>query len=202
MANDTDMKVYSFKHYGKKFVKQCGLSPDSYIQLAMQLAYYRIHHQQPPTYETATLRRFDEGRTETIRLPSLESEMFTYEMVDSEQDPSQTELIHMLKFAVEQHKHYTVQAMTGSGMDRHLLGLRLAASELGIPMPEIFTTDAYKEMMHFRLSTSQVPTDHFIAMCYGPSAPDCYGVCYNPQEKQLHFSICTLKKCPDTSSSR
>lgn len=109
MAADTDLLVYSFKHYGKEFIKQCGLSPDSYIQLAMQLAYYRIHHKQPPTYETATLRRFEEGRTDTIRLPNLESAMFTYEMVDSEQEPSDTELAHMLKYAIEKHKHYTVQ---------------------------------------------------------------------------------------------
>uniref|UniRef100_A0A915AHW4 Choline/carnitine acyltransferase domain-containing protein n=1 Tax=Parascaris univalens TaxID=6257 RepID=A0A915AHW4_PARUN len=202
MAADTDLLVYSFKHYGKDFIKQCGLSPDSYIQLAMQLAYYRIHHKQPPTYETATLRRFEEGRTDTIRLPSLESAMFTYEMVESEQEPSDTELVHMLKYAIEKHKHYTVQAMIGNGMDRHLLGLRLAAAELNMPSPEIFRTSAYQHMMHFTLSTSQVPTRHFITMAYGPSAPDCYAVCYNPQKNALHFSICTLKKCVDTSSSR
>lgn len=46
--------------------------------------------------------------------------------------------------------------MNGKGMDRHLFGLRKIASEHGRKMPAIFETDAYKKMMAFTLSTSQV----------------------------------------------
>uniref|UniRef100_A0A0M3K2Q8 Carn_acyltransf domain-containing protein n=1 Tax=Anisakis simplex TaxID=6269 RepID=A0A0M3K2Q8_ANISI len=177
----------------------------SYIQLSMQLAYYRIHHKQPSTYETATLRKYLNGRTDTIRLPSVESLIFTSAMIDADDDkkkPDDNDLMHMLKYAVQKHKHYTVQAMNGNGMDRHLLGIELAASDLNMPLPKIFSTDAYKKMMHFNLSTSQVPTRNLITMCYGPSSPDCYASCYNPQDEQIHFSICTFKSCPTTSSYR
>ncbi|VDN36626.1 unnamed protein product [Gongylonema pulchrum] len=87
-------------------------------------------------------------------------------------------------------------------MDRHLLGLRKIAAEHGRPIPKIFETEAYKKMMNFTLSTSQVPTVNFVPLAYGPSAPDGFGICYNPQPEQLHFTICTLHSCLETSSAR
>lgn len=38
---DLDFYVYRYKNYGKSFIKSCQVSPDVYIQLAMQLAYYK-----------------------------------------------------------------------------------------------------------------------------------------------------------------
>lgn len=38
---DLDFYVYRFKSYGKNFIKSCKVSPDVYIQLALQLAYYK-----------------------------------------------------------------------------------------------------------------------------------------------------------------
>lgn len=50
------------------------LSPDAYIQMAMQLAYRRLHGKGTPTYETASTRLFLHGRTETIRTYSEDSQ--------------------------------------------------------------------------------------------------------------------------------
>lgn len=38
---DLDFYVYRYKNYGKSFIKGCQVSPDAYIQLALQLAYYK-----------------------------------------------------------------------------------------------------------------------------------------------------------------
>lgn len=38
---DLDFYVYRYKPYGKNFIKACQVSPDVYIQLALQLAYYK-----------------------------------------------------------------------------------------------------------------------------------------------------------------
>lgn len=38
---DLDFYVYRYKSYGKNFIKSCKVSPDVYIQLALQLAYYK-----------------------------------------------------------------------------------------------------------------------------------------------------------------
>lgn len=38
---DLDFYVYRFRSYGKNFIKSCKVSPDVYIQLALQLAYFK-----------------------------------------------------------------------------------------------------------------------------------------------------------------
>lgn len=39
--SDLDHKVYTYKGYGREFMKACRTSPDVYIQLALQYAYYK-----------------------------------------------------------------------------------------------------------------------------------------------------------------
>lgn len=39
--SDLDFFVYRYRGYGKTFIKGCKVSPDAYIQLAIQLAYYK-----------------------------------------------------------------------------------------------------------------------------------------------------------------
>lgn len=58
-----------------------------------------------------------------------------------------------------------LQAINGKGMDRHLLGLKRIAAEHGRPIPSILETEAYKKMMAFTLSTSQVC---FLKILFGP----------------------------------
>ena len=37
---------------------------------------------------------------------------------------------------------------------------------------------------------------------YGPTAPDGYGICYNPQQQQIMFTITSSKKCHTTDSEK
>ncbi|TKR71794.1 hypothetical protein L596_019335 [Steinernema carpocapsae] len=199
VVRDLDVRSYTFEHFGKNVPKSHKISPDSFIQIAFQLAFYRLHNTHPPTYETATLRKFAHGRTDTIRLPNLASAQFVSEIA-ARRSPNDT-LASLLRSATTAHKNYSVEAMHGKGMDRHLLGLKLIAAENKIPLPALLKSPAMEKMLHFQVSTSQVPTKHFIQMCFGPSAPDCYGICYNPQEKELHFTISSFRSCAETSSS-
>ena len=49
------------------------VSPDAYIQLALQLAYYRDAGRFVLTYEASMTRLFLHGRTETVRSLTQES---------------------------------------------------------------------------------------------------------------------------------
>lgn len=41
LVKNLDMNVQKFSDYGKEFIKKQKMSPDAYIQVALQLAYYR-----------------------------------------------------------------------------------------------------------------------------------------------------------------
>ena len=61
-----------------------------------------------------------------------------------------------LKEAVNAHKNYAKDAISGFGVDRHLLGLKLSAIEAGMDVPSLFMDVSYIRSSHMRLSTSQV----------------------------------------------
>lgn len=48
-------------------MKAAKIHPDAFVQAALQLVYYRLHEKMAPTYETATMRAYYRGRTETVR---------------------------------------------------------------------------------------------------------------------------------------
>lgn len=153
-----DIKAFRFKEYGKEAFKAQGVSPDAGFQMALQLAYFRLHGRPPPTYETAQTRKFLRGRTETIRSCSISSTAFVQAW--DQADISNKQKAQLFVQATQAHSAYTQRAMNGQGVDRHLFGLRRAASVLGLPVHDFFKDKGYTESTHFRLSTSQVLLQH------------------------------------------
>lgn len=62
-----DLTISSHSPYGKDFIKRCKVSPDAYVQAALQLAWYRDQGSFDNTYESSMTRLFLHGRTETVR---------------------------------------------------------------------------------------------------------------------------------------
>ncbi|CAN9504742.1 unnamed protein product [Ophioblennius macclurei] len=200
LAQDLEMRVMVFSHFGKNVPKSHKMSPDAFIQMALQLAYYRTYQHCCATYESASLRMFRLGRTDTIRSASNASAAF----VKAFDDPKtqNTEKVDLLGKAVMAHRSYTNMAISGQAIDRHLLGLKLQAVEEKISVPEVFTDAAYAKALHYRLSTSQVPSKTDCVMCFGPVVPNGYGVCYNPMNDHINFAISSFNSCEDTSAGR
>ena len=40
-SQDTDLEIYRYNLYGKNFIKTCNCSPDAYMQMVLQLTYFR-----------------------------------------------------------------------------------------------------------------------------------------------------------------
>uniref|UniRef100_A0A673TP95 Carnitine O-acetyltransferase n=1 Tax=Suricata suricatta TaxID=37032 RepID=A0A673TP95_SURSU len=161
MIQDLDIIVMVFHHFGKDFPKSEKLSPDAFIQMALQLAYHRIYKQACATYESASLRMFHLGRTDTIRSASMDSLNFVKAVDDSSVsalgiEQKEHQKVELLRKAVQAHRAYADQAIRGEAFDRHLLGLKLQAIEDLVSMPDIFMDTSYAIAMHFNLSTSQV----------------------------------------------
>ncbi|XP_062352887.1 choline O-acetyltransferase [Cinclus cinclus] len=201
-VENLDFIAYKFEHYGKEFIKKQKISPDAYIQVALQLAFYRCHRRLVPTYESASLRRFDEGRVDNIRSATSEAFAFVKAMASDKTAVSDSEKIQKFKDAIAAQTNYSVLAVTGMAIDNHLLGLREVAREHCKELPEIFTDETYLTSNRFILSTSQVPTTMEMFCCYGPVVPNGYGACYNPQPEHILFCISSFKECEETSSGK
>ncbi|KAM4597171.1 carnitine O-acetyltransferase-like isoform 1-T1 [Fundulus diaphanus] len=199
LAQDLDVRVEVFGHFGKNVPKAHKMSPDAFIQMALQLAYYRRFRRCCATYESASLRMFRLGRTDTIRSASSASASF----VKAFDDPSKQnqEKVDLMENAVRAHRAYTNMAVSGQAIDRHLLGLKMQAAEENLPVPAIFTDPAYAKALHYRLSTSQVPSKTDCVMCFGPVVPDGYGVCYNPMEDHINFAVSAFNSCRETDAA-
>ncbi|KAK0140979.1 Choline O-acetyltransferase [Merluccius polli] len=197
-VRNLDMDVHKFHEYGKEFIKKQRMSPDAYIQVALQLAYYKCHGRLVSTYESASIRRFQEGRVDNIRSATAEALEFVRAMADLKS--SDMEKMDRLRGAINAQTKYTVLAITGKAVDNHLLGLREIAQDLKLEKPEIFKDEAFLISNQFILSTSQVPTTVEMFCCYGPVVPDGYGACYNPQSDHIVFCVSSFRDSPRTCS--
>lgn len=197
-VRDVQMNCFRFTDFGKNFPKSCKMSPDAFIQVALQLTYMKMYNQTCATYESASLRRFRLGRTDTIRSCTNASKTFSEAMLND--SITATKKVELLREAVTAHRSYTSEAIAGEAIDRHLLGLKLTAIESKENIPEIFMDPTYETAMHFKLSTSQVPCKADLCMGFGPVVPNGYGVCYNPKEEDLLFSVSAYNSSPETDA--
>jgi len=198
LVSDVDLRYFKFNQYGKGFCKSQRSSPDAFLQVAFQLAFYRLHGHTAPTYESGSTRKFLYGRTDTIRGASLASQAFAQGMLSNERTVD--DKINLLKEAVASHTKYTKETMNGQAVDRHLLGLKLTAVESGINLPELFMDKTFSYFFHFKLSSSQVPSKFDTVLCFGPVVPDGYGLCYNPREDAFNIAISAFNSNPETNT--
>nr|XP_015818485.2 choline O-acetyltransferase [Nothobranchius furzeri]XP_015818486.2 choline O-acetyltransferase [Nothobranchius furzeri] len=201
LVNNLDMDVFVFETYGKEFIKGQKMSPDAFIQVVLQLAFYKCKGRLVSTYESASLRRFQEGRVDNIRSATPEALAFVQTMADERAAFTDSEKFKRLRDATNAQTDYTIAAITGMGIDNHLLGLLKISKELNMEKPEIFCDETYLASNHFILSTSQVPTTLEMFCCYGPVVSNGYGVCYNPQSDYIIFCVSSFWENTETSSA-
>ncbi|XP_036408248.1 carnitine O-palmitoyltransferase 1, liver isoform-like [Megalops cyprinoides] len=209
LADDVDFHVFPFRDFGKGRVKKHRMSPDAFIQLALQLAYYRDRGTFCLTYEASMTRLFREGRTETVRSCSNESCAFVKALESGEEADVCRRLFRL---ASEKHQNLYRLAMTGSGVDRHLFCLYVVSKYLGVESP--FLKEVLSEP--WRLSTSQTPVQQMelfdlvnhpeYISCgggFGPVADDGYGVSYIiVGEDLINFHISCKYSCAQTDAHR
>ncbi|XP_062121295.1 carnitine O-acetyltransferase-like [Drosophila sulfurigaster albostrigata] len=198
ISNRLEMEVFKFPCYGKCLIKSQGLSPDSFIQMALQLAFYRLHNELPAQYESAHLRIFKYGRTETIRSTSMKSMAFVTAMTS--RNASLKQRLIALRAAVDGHQTQTKLAMRGHAVDRHLFGLLQMARENAMPLPEFFCSLGYLKSTQFRVLSAQIATSHDGFMACGPHTSEGYGCCYNPRENDIILAISSWNLKPQISA--
>ena len=143
-------------------------------------------------------RTFLHGRTEVIRSCSIEATEFSRLMVDK--DVSLKVKQDALKNAIAAHNSYAKAAVGGLGVDRHLQGLKMAAVNLGVDIPELYNDPGYTRSSRMRLSTSQISSKHGGFACYGPLQMDGYGCCYSIGQNLLSFAVSAMNSNAETNA--
>jgi len=216
LADDVDMYIMPFGRdrgasgaFGKRLIKKCGVSPDAFVQLALQLANFRDQGSFSLTYEASMTRLFREGRTETVRSCTNETAAFVNAMVNKEDGET---CKNLLRTAAKQHVSMYQAAMMGKGVDRHLFTLYVVSRYLGLESK--FLDKALTQP--WKLSTSQTPhsqanlidfNQHPTMLSagggFGPVSDNGYGVSYIIcHEDLIMFHISSKKSCGTTNSEK
>ena len=179
-------------------MKKAGHSPDAFVQVAMQLATYRLFGEQAGTYEATQVRPFLHGRTETTRSVSNESAAFVEKMglqpkVDEHIDDERNKKLDLLREATAAHTQYTRLAASAQGVDRHFFGLSMLADD-GEELPSLFDSPVFARSKRWRVSTSNLTHPNFVNWGFGQVVPDGVGIAYAIHPRSCVFNITSLSE--------
>ncbi|XP_052833401.1 carnitine O-palmitoyltransferase 1, liver isoform [Octopus bimaculoides] len=208
-----DLCVRVHNAFGKGFIKTAKVSPDAFIQSALQLTYYTYYGKLALTYESSMTRLYLLGRTETVR--SLTSELASFVRAMYNNKVTKQEKISLLQRSCTIHQGLYRDAMNGKGLDRHLFGLYVLSKGMGYDCD--FLKDAL--LMPWTLSTSQQPQQQIASspQCdlpqfdsmlgpgggFGPVSDDGYGISYMVAgNRKIFFHISSKRSAKETDSSK
>lgn len=120
LIEQNEFQCLDFTTYGKNFITSTGFSPDAFVQMAFQAAYYGLYGKVESTYEPAMTKFFLHGRTEAIRSVSDESLKFIQSFWA---DNPAEDKIEALQKACQKHVSVTKECAKAEGCDRHLYAL-------------------------------------------------------------------------------
>ncbi|GAA6044049.1 hypothetical protein JCM8097_001392 [Rhodosporidiobolus ruineniae] len=195
----------SYRRYGKDGIKAMKASPDGWVQMLFQLAYYMTFNRPCGTYEAAQTRRFQLGRTETVRILTPESLAFVESFLSPSSTASNSDKLALFRAALAQHGKDMKLASSGLGIDRHLFGLRMLAAEPGVLSEEerrevvdegLLGDELVKESGTWRMSTSQIYIRHSPAYGWGPVVADGFGLPYMIHPESLQLTVTCHRSTP------
>ncbi|KAF8967724.1 carnitine acetyl transferase [Flammula alnicola] len=189
---------FTLTPYGKAAIKAFSVSPDSWAQMIIQLAYKRLigsNKRTGGTYEAASTRKFYKGRTEAIRVVTSEADAW----VESMDDPQATSATRKKLFdhATKKHVSLAKAGGQGQGVDRHMFGLKRVLKD-GEEVPELYSDPVFTRSSNWVLSTSAIFSKHFPVYGWGEVVSDGFGVAYmTGYDDRLQYTVTSRKEMPN-----
>ena len=201
LVDNTQTKILIFTEFGKEQIKQLKVSPDTFVQIALQLSQYKLFGQCYSTYESVMTRQFLHGRTEAMRSVTPKVVQLAKNMTATDCD-RETKL-DSLHQATQAHRDRIIDCKTGQGVQRHIFGLmkmyQQQGAELGIDSePQLFSDIGWRNLGHDTLSTSNGSSDALKLFCFGPVVDDGFGVGYIIKKDSLHFNVTSRTAMADS----
>lgn len=164
--NSSDLEVLEFHAYGKLLIVKNNMSPDSFVQMCIMLAYYRLYGKFVCSYEPVLTKAFYHGRTEAMRGATPQAkklcETWCNEMA------TKGEKLEALLVATKEHSRLVRECANGKGVDRHLFALKCMAERNSMSMPTFFRSKAWQALNHTVLSTSNCGNPSLRLFGFGP----------------------------------
>jgi carnitine O-acetyltransferase len=88
-------------------------SPDSFVQMSMLLAYYRLYGKIVCAYEPVLTKQFYHGRTEAMRTATPAAAEFC--RVWMNHDSTKSEKLNSLRMATKEHSRLVKESANGKG---------------------------------------------------------------------------------------
>ena len=120
LIQQNEFETLDFHGYGKSFITSMGFSPDAFVQMAFQAAYYGLYGRVECVYEPAMTKKFYHGRTEAIRSVTPQSVEFVRTFWA---EGAAQKKVDALKSACETHAAITKRCAQAQGQDRHMYAL-------------------------------------------------------------------------------
>ncbi|UYV77454.1 CRAT [Cordylochernes scorpioides] len=197
IVENTDVASHRFTKFSKNFLRSLDISPDSFVQMALQLSYYKLHG-LTSMYEVATGRKFLHGRMEIVR-GTTEDSIYMCE-VFTDPTSSSLERLSALRAAVLGHKLAVIEATNGEGIECLIQSYKKASEELEMPLPLLFEDPGFLAADDFRVLSSQVPVKKDGMGVYCPRGKSGYGVHYLLYPDYINIAVCSYRDFPETDS--
>ncbi|ESL09390.1 carnitine O-palmitoyltransferase II [Trypanosoma rangeli SC58] len=165
---------------------------DSFLQLVMQLAWWRLYKSTVSTYESASTAAYRHSRTECIRSATVESQAFTM-LMDAPHATVNEKVEGVLK-AMKKHVELSKLAKMGEGVDCHLFALKKVAQRRNPNrVPDLFSNPSYATLCSNMMSTSTLCPDALVGGSFGPVSLG-YGIVYAAEKETLSFHVSCWKE--------
>lgn len=200
-----DLRVLEFANYGKNWIVDHKLSPDALVQIAFQVAYFRVYRACVCTYETIMTKQFFHGRTEAGFVVTHQSKALCQGFHAAN---SVETLQQLLKSALDAHVRVVRLASQGRGI-RTLFALKCMAQqciaqqddpaqskgEAAITaMPALYADAGWKELSHNILSTSNCGNPALRMFGFGPVVGDGFGIGYIIKDDNMQFCVTSYNR--------
>ncbi len=192
IVSNTQTKTLNFDKFGKDLIKSFGVSPDAFVQLALQLAQYKLYGRCYSAYEAVMTRKFLAGRIEVMYSVTPESMKFIKNIMSDNCDNNKK--VESLIKAAQKHIYRINECKNGRGVDGHLFGLlnmyKYYGKEIGIDsVPELFEDIGYRTLTHSTICTSTSSIKGIELAGYGPVVDDGFGIRYLKGQDYIRFNM-------------
>lgn len=181
-----------FERFGQNRIKTFGISPDAFVQLALQLAQYRLWKKFCTIGESVLMRKFLHGRTEVFQTASLASQAFVLSMAQRD-IPAAGKIDYLLQ-AARIHSERISECMDGYGVEGHLSALLAVYGKRGMKLgitapPALFRDVGWSTLTRAVFSTSTTRSVGVKIVGFGPVVDNGFGIRYGREADHLVFCL-------------